>query len=58
MSIISRSPRVASLVADGDVRTVAIGHREFESIIRERPEVSFAVMRVLAERLGAETAER
>ena len=58
MSIISRAPRVASLVADGDVRTVVIGHREFESIIRERPEVSLAVMRVLAERLGAETAER
>lgn len=58
MSIISRAPRVASLVADGEVRTVVIGHREFESIIRERPEVSLAVMRVLAERLGAETAER
>ncbi len=58
MSIISRAPRVASLVADGNVRTVVIGQREFESIIRERPEVSLAVMRVLADRLGAETAER
>jgi len=59
MSIITRSPRMASLVADGDVRTIRIGHREFESMIRERPDVALAVMRVLAERLGAEsTGER
>jgi hypothetical protein len=35
-----------------------IGNREFESMIRERPDVSLAVMRELAERLGALTAER
>lgn len=58
MSIITRRPRIASLVAQGDVRTLRIGHREFESMIRERPDVSLAVMRVLAERLGAETTER
>jgi CRP-like cAMP-binding protein len=58
MSIITRPPRVASLVAEGDVRTLRIGHREFESMIRERPDVALAVMRVLAERLGAETAGR
>jgi HEAT repeat protein len=58
MSIITSSPRMASLVAEGDVRTLRIGHREFESMIRERPDVSIAVMRVLAERLGAQTADR
>lgn len=58
MSIITRGPRVASLVAEGDVRTVRIGRREFESMIRERPDVSLAVMRVLAERLSVETAGR
>ena len=58
MSIITHSPRMASLVAEGDVRTLRIGHREFESMIRERPDVSLAVMRVLAERLSAETSER
>lgn len=56
MSIITRGPRVASLVAEGEVRTVRIGRREFESMIRERPDVSLAVMRVLADRLGVETA--
>jgi HEAT repeat protein len=58
MSIITRTPRVASLVADGDVRTVRIGNREFESMIRERPEVSLAVMRVLADRLRVSTRQR
>ena len=58
MSIITRGPRVASLVAEDDVRTLRIGRREFESMIRERPDVSLAVMRVLAERLSAETLER
>ncbi len=57
MSIISRAPRVASLVVEGDVRTISIGRREFESMIAERPDVALAVMRVLAERLGAATAE-
>ncbi|MEX2204058.1 MAG: HEAT repeat domain-containing protein [Actinomycetota bacterium] len=58
MSLFTRAPRIASLVAEGDVRTLRIGHREFETMVRERPEVALAVMRVLAERLGAETAER
>lgn len=51
MSIITREPRVASLVADGDVRTVRLGQREFESMLRERPDLALAVMRVLADRL-------
>jgi hypothetical protein len=58
MSILTHSPRMASLVAEGDVRTLRIGHREFESMIRERPDVALAVMRVLAERLSAQAAER
>jgi HEAT repeat protein len=58
MSILTHSPRMASLVAEGGVRTLRIGHREFESMIRERPDVALAVMRVLAERLSAQAAER
>ncbi len=57
MSIITRSPRVASLVADGDVRTVRVDRRRFESMVRERPEIALAVMRVLAERIAALTNE-
>ena len=52
MSIITREPRVASLVAGTDVRTIRLEHRAFMSILRERPEVAMAVMRVLAQRLA------
>ena len=47
LSIITRSPRVASLTAEAAVRTIAIGQREFESMIRERLEIALAVMRAL-----------
>jgi HEAT repeat protein len=51
MAVVSRSPRMASLVAQGEVRTLAIDQRRFERILRERPEASLAVMRVLCDRL-------
>jgi HEAT repeat protein len=56
MSLIMRAPRVASLIAEGDVRTLRIGHRAFEGMLRERPDIALAVMRVLAERLAALSA--
>ena len=55
MSLIADMPRIASLNAEGPVRLLAIGRREFESIMRDRPQVAFAIIRVLATRL-AETA--
>lgn len=58
MSIISHEPRMASLVAEGEVRMLCIGQKEFEGIIRERPETSLAVMRELIARLrGSETGK-
>lgn len=51
MAIISQEPRMASLVARGDVRILCIEQKQFESILRERPETSLAVMRVLISRL-------
>lgn len=51
MSIISREPRVASLLAVGEVRTLYITREQFESLLRERPEVSLGVMQVLCARL-------
>jgi CRP-like cAMP-binding protein len=52
---------MASLVAKGDVRTLAIDGRWFERILRERPDTSLAVMKVLSDRLrdlhGAEPPE-
>lgn len=51
MAVITQAPRMASLVAAGDVRTLAIDRRRFERILRERPEASLAVMRELCNRL-------
>jgi HEAT repeat protein len=60
MSLLTRTPRVATLVADGSVRTLTIGYRQFESILRERPTVSLGLLRVLASRLSdaADAPER
>jgi HEAT repeat protein len=51
MAIVSEEPRMASLVAGGDVRTLSIDRKRFQRILKERPEASLAVMRVLCERL-------
>jgi HEAT repeat protein len=51
MAIVSEEPRMASLVAGGDVRTLSIDRSRFQRILMERPEASLAVMRVLCDRL-------
>jgi HEAT repeat protein len=51
MAIISQESRMASLVCSGAVRTLSLDRKSFERILRERPEVSLAVMRVLSDRL-------
>jgi len=51
MSIIGREPRMASLVAIGDVRTLCVDQKSFQGLIRERPDVSLEVMKVLSRRL-------
>ena len=57
MALISSKPRMASLVARGPVRVLTIGQRAFEALLRERPEISIAVMRVLCQRLADRDAE-
>jgi HEAT repeat protein len=54
MSLIAQAPRIASLIADGPVRTIRLGRHEFESMLRERPGVALGVMRVLVQRLAEE----
>ena len=51
MSIISREPRIATLKAIGEVRVLCIDQKSFEGLLRERPDVSLAVMQVLCARL-------
>lgn len=57
MSIISQEPRMATLIADGAVRALCIHQKQFEGILRERPETSLALMRTLCQRLK-EASER
>ncbi len=52
MAIVSNRPRMAGLVARGPVRVLTIARRPFESILRERPETSLGVIRVLCQRLA------
>jgi len=51
MSIIESVPRSATLRAQTDVRVLAIDGETFKQILRERPDVSFAVLRSLSRRL-------
>jgi HEAT repeat protein len=51
MSIINQEPRIATLIASGLVRALYINQKQFEGILRERPETSLAMMRVLCQRL-------
>jgi HEAT repeat protein len=51
MALISKEPRIASLLAVGDVRTLCIDRKSFESLLRDRPDVSLAVIQVLCQRL-------
>ena len=59
MALITQEPRMASLVASGDVRTLRLGRTEFEGVLRERPDTAIAVIRVLSQRLveSAQTRE-
>jgi HEAT repeat protein len=55
MSVISGSLRSATLAAAGDVHLLCLDQKSFEGLLRERPEVSLAVMRMLCERLRQAT---
>lgn len=58
MAIINQQPRMATLIASGNVRTLCIGRKQFEGILRERFEISLAVMRELCERLKQSSTAR
>ncbi|HEX2032373.1 MAG TPA: HEAT repeat domain-containing protein, partial [Actinomycetota bacterium] len=51
MAILSDQPRMASLVADGDVRTLSLDRARFQRILRDRPDAALAVVRELCDRL-------
>jgi len=52
LAVLLERPRVASVVADGEVRTLVIGGDGLTSILRERPEAAMAMLQTLAERIS------
>jgi len=52
MALLSKAPRNATIEAVGDVHTLAINQKNFESLLRDRPDASLAVIQVLCERLN------
>jgi HEAT repeat protein len=51
MALISKEPRSASVTAVGSVRALCIDQKSFESLLRDRPDVSLAVIQILCDRL-------
>ncbi|MEO8357056.1 MAG: cyclic nucleotide-binding domain-containing protein, partial [Chloroflexota bacterium] len=58
LAIINREPRIATLIASGDVRALCIDQKSFEGLIRERPEVSLVIIQVLTKRLKEAMAKK
>ncbi len=56
MAVVTSEPRMAGLVARGDVRVLSIARPQFESILRERPAIALSVIRVLCQRLAESSA--
>ena len=51
MALISKEPRSATVAAVDNVHTLCLNQKSFESLLRDRPDVSLAVIQVLCERL-------
>jgi hypothetical protein len=51
MAIVTREPRMASLIASGSGYALTIDQKSFEGLLRERPDVSIGVIHELSVRL-------
>jgi CRP-like cAMP-binding protein len=58
MSILTHEPRMASLIADGDVFALCLEQSKFEQMLIEKPEIGLSVMRALIQRLKDARASR
>jgi len=52
LAVLLERPRVATVVAETDVRTLVINGEGLTSILRERPEATMAMLQTLAERIS------
>ena len=53
LAVLRERPRIASVIAEGDVRALVIEGESLKAILRERPEAAMAMLATLAERLSA-----
>lgn len=51
MALLSKEPRSNTVLAVGDVHTLYINQKSFESLLRDRPDASLAVIQELCKRL-------
>ena len=51
MAVIDPAPRSANMITKSETRILAINGSAFKAILRERPEVSLAVMQSISRRL-------
>jgi CRP-like cAMP-binding protein len=54
LAVLRERPRVATVIAEGDVRGLVIGGEGLRAILRERPEAAMAMLTTLAERLSTQ----
>ena len=54
LAVLLERPRVATVVAEVDIRTLVIGGDGLTAILRERPEAAMAMLATLAERISAQ----
>ena len=52
LAVLLERPRVASVIADDDVRTLVINGDGLRAILHERPEAAMAMLGTLAERIS------
>lgn len=57
MALIDSKPRSASALTRGDCRIAPVDEERFLEMVRQKPEFSLHVMRILAERLRRTTAK-
>jgi CRP-like cAMP-binding protein len=57
LSVLDGGPRIAQVVADRPTRCLALASWDFERVLREEPGVALSVLRVVAGRLRAVSAD-
>ena len=57
LGLLNNTPRIATLIANGDLRAMKITDEMFFRIIRENPEVSLDVIRMLSDKLTKSHAQ-